>query len=265
MLGQGEPILELRDISRRFGGLVALSEISISVAPGTVHGIIGPNGAGKSTLFNVITGLLRPNSGEILFRGKLLGRIPPHCRVPLGMARTFQNIRLLKDMSVEDNVLIGQHVHTPTPVLSIISGTHLADEWEDKAKKVADACLRKVGLESKKHELARNLSYGQQKLVEFARALAAQPQLILLDEPAAGMNVKEKSELLHMISKLREDKYTVVLIEHDMKLVMNICDQITVLNHGKKIAEGMPRMVRNHSAVIAAYLGKGGDVHAGTC
>ncbi len=265
MLGQGEPILELRDISKRFGGLVALSEISISVAPGTVHGIIGPNGAGKSTLFNVITGLLRPNSGEILFRGKLLGRIPPHCRVPLGMARTFQNIRLLKDMSVEDNVLIGQHVHTPTPVLSIISGTHLADEWEDKAKKVADACLRKVGLESKKHELARNLSYGQQKLVEFARALAAQPQLILLDEPAAGMNVKEKSELLHMISKLREEKYTVVLIEHDMKLVMNICDQITVLNHGKKIAEGMPRMVRNHPAVIAAYLGKGGDVRAGTC
>ena len=168
-------------------------------------------------------------------------------------------------MSVEDNVLIGQHVHTPTPVLSIISGTHLADEWEDKAKKVADACLRKVGLESKKHELARNLSYGQQKLVEFARALAAQPQLILLDEPAAGMNVKEKSELLHMISKLREEKYTVVLIEHDMKLVMNICDQITVLNHGKKIAEGMPRMVRNHPAVIAAYLGKGGDVRAGTC
>jgi branched-chain amino acid transport system ATP-binding protein len=265
VLGQGEPILELRDISKRFGGLVALSEISISVAPGTVHGIIGPNGAGKSTLFNVITGLLRPNSGEILFRGKLLGRIPPHCRVPLGMARTFQNIRLLKDMSVEDNVLIGQHVHTPTPVLSIISGTHLADEWEDKAKKVADACLRKVGLESKKHELARNLSYGQQKLVEFARALAAQPQLILLDEPAAGMNVKEKSELLHMISKLREEKYTVVLIEHDMKLVMNICDQITVLNHGKKIAEGMPRMVRNHPAVIAAYLGKGGDVRAGTC
>ncbi len=265
MLGQGEPILELRDISKRFGGLVALSEISMSVAPGTVHGIIGPNGAGKSTLFNVITGLLRPNSGEILFRGKLLGRIPPHRRVPLGMARTFQNIRLLRDMSVEDNVLIGQHVHTPTPVLSIMSGTRLADEWEDKAKKVADACLRKVGLESKKHELARNLSYGQQKLVEFARALAAQPQLILLDEPAAGMNVKEKSELLHMISKLREDKYTVVLIEHDMKLVMNICDQITVLNHGKKIAEGMPRMVRNHSAVIAAYLGKGGDVHAGTC
>ena len=265
MLGQGEPILELRDISKRFGGLVALSEISMSVAPGTVHGIIGPNGAGKSTLFNVITGLLRPNSGEILFRGKLLGRIPPHCRVPLGMARTFQNIRLLKDMSVEDNVLIGQHVHTPTPVLSIISGTHLADEWEDKAKKVADACLRKVGLESKKHELARNLSYGQQKLVEFARALAAQPQLILLDEPAAGMNVKEKSELLHMISKLREEKYTVVLIEHDMKFVMNIGDQITVLNHGKKIAEGMPRMVRNHPAVIAAYLGKGGDVRAGTC
>jgi len=140
-----------------------------------------------------------------------------------------------------------------------------ATEWEDKAKEVADACLRKVGLESKKSELARNLSYGQQKLVEFARALAAQPELILLDEPAAGMNVSEKAELLHMISTLRDEGYTVVLIEHDMKLVMNVCDTITVLNHGKKIAEGVPRMVRNHPDVIAAYLGKGGDVRAGTC
>lgn len=264
-MGQGEPILELKGISKRFGGLTALEGINLSVTPGTVHGIIGPNGAGKSTLFNVITGLLRPNSGEIVFRGNSLGRIPPHRRVPLGLARTFQNIRLFKDMNVEDNVLIGQHVHTPTPVLSIIFGTQPATEWEDKAKEVADACLRKVGLESKKSELARNLSYGQQKLVEFARALAAQPELILLDEPAAGMNVSEKAELLHMISTLRDEGYTVVLIEHDMKLVMNVCDTITVLNHGKKIAEGVPRMVRNHPDVIAAYLGKGGDVRAGTC
>ncbi len=259
-----EPILELRNISKRFGGLKALEGISTSVSPGSVHGIIGPNGAGKSTLFNIITGLIRPNSGEILFKGGLLGRTPPHRRVPLGMARTFQNIRLFKDMTVEDNVLIGQHVHTPTPVLSIISGSQPAIEWENRAREAAGKCLRKVGLYSKKHELARNLSYGQQKLVEFARALAAQPQLVLLDEPAAGMNVTEKAGLLHMISELRQEDYTVVLIEHDMKLVMNICDEITVLDHGKKIAGGTPNAVRNHPDVISAYLGKGGNVRART-
>lgn len=259
-----EPILELRNISKRFGGLKVLEGISTSVSPGSVHGIIGPNGAGKSTLFNIITGLIRPNSGEILFKGGLLGRTPPHRRVPLGMARTFQNIRLFKDMTVEDNVLIGQHVHTPTPVLSIISGSRPAIEWENRAREAAGKCLRKVGLYSKKHELARNLSYGQQKLVEFARALAAQPQLVLLDEPAAGMNVTEKAGLLHMISELRQEDYTVVLIEHDMKLVMNICDEITVLDHGKKIAGGTPNAVRNHPDVISAYLGKGGNVRART-
>ncbi len=257
-----ESILELRNISKRFGGLRVLEGISISVSPGSVHGIIGPNGAGKSTLFNIITGLVSPNSGKILFKGSILGRTPPHRRVPLGMARTFQNIRLFKDMTVEDNVLIGQHVHTPTLILSIISGSRPAIEWENRARETAGKCLRKVGLYSKKHELARNLSYGQQKLVEFARALAAQPQLILLDEPAAGMNVTEKTGLLKMISELRQEDYTAVLIEHDMKLVMNICDEITVLDHGKKIAGGTPNTVRNHPDVISAYLGKGGNVRA---
>ena len=259
-----QPILELRNISKRFGGLKALEEINISIETGTVHGIIGPNGAGKSTLFNVITGLLRPNSGEILLKGNPLSHIPPHRRIPLGLARTFQNIRLFKNMTVEDNVLVGQHVHTPTLILSIICGTRPAIEWENKAKESANTCLRRVGLESMKSQFARNLSYGEQKLVEFARALATEPELILLDEPAAGMNAEEKAGLLKIISKLRDDRYTVVLIEQDMRLVMEICDQITVLNHGKKIAEGEPQIVRNHPDVITAYLGKGSNAYAGT-
>ena len=235
-----EPILELRQISISFGGLRALDDVSIAVRPGTVHGIIGPNGAGKTTLFNVVTGLIRADSGEIVFEGKPLYNVRPHTLVPMGIARTFQNIRLFKDVTVEENVVIAQHSISPTPLLSILMGTKTAREYDEKSMEAAHKALEFVGLSGKMKELAKNLPYGQQKLVEFARALAADPKLLLLDEPAAGMNPAEKDELLHFISRVREDGRTVVLIEHDMKLVMRVCDTISVLDHGKKIAEGDP-------------------------
>lgn len=248
-------MLLIKDISKRFGGLQALNSISITVAANTVHGIIGPNGAGKTTLFNIITGMVGPDQGSILLEGKLLPNQKPHKLVPMGIARTFQNIRLFKNMTVLDNVLIGQHVHTPTPIFSIILNTEFARTWEKKAKDEALAALAFVGLESKAAEIVKNLSYGQQRLVEFSRAIAAKPKLILLDEPAAGMNPTEKANLLQFVVALRKSGYTILLIEHDMKLVMNVCDNITVLDHGNKIAEDTPGHIRVHPEVIRAYLG----------
>ncbi|MGI6224666.1 MAG: ABC transporter ATP-binding protein [Peptococcales bacterium] len=250
-------ILAINGISKRFGGLQALDNINIEVNGNTVHGIIGPNGAGKTTLFNVITGLIKPDTGTLTLEGEKLPFIKPHQLVPLGIARTFQNIRLFKEMSVLDNVLIGQHVHTPTPIFSIMINGKKSRKWEQIAKDKAVEALRFMGLEGKIHETVKNLSYGQQRLVEFARALAAQPKIILLDEPAAGMNPTEKTNLLNIVARLREKGYTLILIEHDMKLVMNICDTISVLDHGKVIAQGKPEEVRNNPNVISAYLGKG--------
>lgn len=251
------PILEIKKISKQFGGLKALEDISFGVLPHTVHGIIGPNGAGKTTLFNIITGMIKEDQGELFLEGKKLFGIKPHQLVSQGVARTFQNIRLFKEMSVLENVLIGQHVHTPTPIFSIIINGRKSRQWEETALREALEALRFVDLEGKAAEQVKNLSYGQQRLVEFARALAAKPRLVLLDEPAAGMNPTEKANLLRLVSLLREKGYTIVLIEHDMKLVMNVCDTISVLDHGKKIAEGNPEDIRKHPEVIAAYLGKG--------
>ncbi|HHW40053.1 MAG TPA: ABC transporter ATP-binding protein [Syntrophomonadaceae bacterium] len=249
--------LQICGISKRFGGLQALEDISIDIQKNTIHGIIGPNGAGKTTLFNIITGQIRPDQGTIKLDGQTLPYLKPNQLVPLGITRTFQNIRLFKEMSVMENVLIGQHVHTPTPILSIILNGSKARYWEEVAKNEAENALKFVGLENKADEMVKNLSYGQQRLVEFARALAAKPKIILLDEPAAGMNPTEKANLLRLVLLLKEKGYTIVLIEHDMKVVMNICQTITVLDHGKKIAEGQPEMIRKHPEVIKAYLGKG--------
>jgi len=255
-------ILTITGIAKRFGGLQALDNINIEVSNNTVHGIIGPNGAGKTTLFNVITGLVKPDTGTLTLEGQKLSFIKPHQLVPLGIARTFQNIRLFKEMSVLDNVMIGQHVHTPTPIFSILVNGKKARYGEKIAKEKAIEALAFMGLEGKTAEIVKNLSYGQQRLVEFARAVAAQPKIILLDEPAAGMNPTEKANLLNIVARLREKGYTLILIEHDMKLVMNICDKISVLDHGKVIAQGKPEEVRNNPDVISAYLGKGDHKHA---
>ncbi len=256
-------MLKINDISISFGGLQALSRINIKAYKNTVHGIIGPNGAGKTTLFNIITGMYKPNTGSIFMEEYDMTGIKPYQLVPLGIARTFQNIRLFHKMTVLENVLIGQHVHTSTPVLSILVKGKKAQNAEEGAREKAMRALATMGLEDNANEIVTNLPYGKQRLVEFARALAAEPRIILLDEPAAGMNPTEKANLLGIITKLREQGYTFILIDHDMKLVMNICDKISVLDHGKVIGQGKPEEVRNNPDVIRAYLGKGGERSAG--
>ena len=250
-------MLKIDKVSKNFGGLQALSEIFIEVQALDIHGIIGPNGAGKTTLFNIITGMIVPDTGQVTIDGQVLPKGKPHLLVPMGIARTFQNIRLFKNLSILENVLIGQHIHTDTHVLSILLKGKAARESERIGKEAALAALEFVGLVDKSKEIVKNLSYGQQRLIEFARAMAAEPKVLLLDEPAAGMNPTEKTHLVNLIGKLREKKYTIVLIEHDMKLVMNLCDKISVLDHGMKIAEGEPEFVRRQGQVIEAYLGKG--------
>jgi branched-chain amino acid transport system ATP-binding protein len=256
-------IMEISGVCKSFGGLQALGDVSLSVMAKTIHGIIGPNGAGKTTLFNTITGLIAADKGRITVEGRVLPAGKPEALVPRGIARTFQNIRLCKSLSVLDNVLLGQHTHTKTPIFSIILNGPTARQWDESAAKEALAALCFVGLQDKAAELVKNLSYGQQRLVEFARALAAKPRILLLDEPAAGMNPTEKAHLVNLIAAVQQQEYTVVLIEHDMKLVMNICRTISVLDHGKKIAEGTPEHVRRDPEVIRAYLGRSGG-HAGT-
>ena len=258
-----EALLTIDAVTVRFGGLTAVDGVSATLHTGELIGIIGPNGAGKTTLFNVITGMFGADRGEIRLEGVALPWQKPHKLVPLGIARTFQNIRLFKSMTVLENVLIGQHIHTPTPVLSIILNGAAAKRGEAAAEAAAREALAFVGLESKADETVKNLAYGQQRLVEFARALAAQPKIILLDEPAAGMNPTEKANLLKIITRLKESGFTIILIEHDMKLVMNICDTIAVLDHGKKIVEGQQEYVRTHPEVIRAYLGGGDRSRAG--
>lgn len=262
-MSQEATMLRINDISISFGGLQALSEININADKNTVHGIIGPNGAGKTTLFNIITGMYKPDTGSIFMEEHDMTGIKPYQLVPLGIARTFQNIRIFHKMTVLENVLIGQHVHTPTPVLSILVKGKKAQNAEKEAREKAMRALEVMGLEDNADEIVTNLPYGKQRLVEFARALAAEPKIILLDEPAAGMNPTEKTNLLDIITKLRAQGYTFILIDHDMKLVMNICDKISVLDHGKVISQGKPEEVRNNPDVISAYLGKGGGRNAG--
>ncbi len=249
-------LLQLQGVTRSFGGIVALNQVSLCVPQGTVYGVIGPNGAGKTTLFNIITGFYYADSGIRIFNGEVLpSRWPPHKLTRLGIARTFQNIRLFDQMSVLDNVLVGRYIHAQSSVLASILRTRAFIADECAQREYALSMLRKVNLEHRAADLAMSLSYGDQRRLEIARALATEPRLLALDEPAAGMNAQESRALSDLLAQLRQDGLTLLLIEHDMSLVSGICDRIAVLDFGEVIVEGDPETVRHHPQVIAAYLG----------
>jgi branched-chain amino acid transport system ATP-binding protein len=255
MTPQSDTLLELVGIGKHFGGLAALSDVSLHIKRGDIYGLIGPNGAGKTTLFNVITGLYHLDAGTFTFNDVTYARCKPHVLAEAGIARTFQNIRLFANMTALENVMVGRHMRTHAGIWGALSRNPRAREEERASAQRARELLRYVGIDRPPQTLAKHLSYGEQRRLEIARALATDPKLLALDEPAAGMNATETASLKELLQTIRAGGITVLLIEHDVKLILGLCDRVAVLDYGKKIAEGFPDEVRRSPAVIAAYLG----------
>lgn len=249
-------MLELSNVSVHFGGLQVLQDVNLQVPSGAIFGLIGPNGAGKTTIFNLVTGLLTPAAGAIRFEDRSLVGMKPHRIMRLGLARTFQNIRLFKEMTLLQNVVVGAYRHMNYGVPSLLLGLQGYRQQESAARERALELLAWMKLDHKAQDLANNLSYGEQRRLELARALASEPRLLLLDEPVAGMNTGERAELMKDIQAIRARGYTILMIEHDMHFVMGLCDQVAVLNFGRIIACGEPQAIRNNPDVIEAYLGR---------
>jgi branched-chain amino acid transport system ATP-binding protein len=248
-------VMQLCNVTKRFGGLTAVNELSLEVHEKTIHALIGPNGSGKTTVINLISGLLKPNGGSIVHASDRIDELPPYSIARRGIGRTFQNIKLFGSMNVIENVMVGGHAHTNVGIVKFLCNPGAAGREERPLRRKAEEILRYIGLHEVRDELVKNLPYGRQKKVEIGRALMTDPKVLLLDEPAAGLNPSERSDLVQLLIRMYDGGILLFLIEHNMDVVMNISHTITVLNFGAKIAEGPPKEIQNNAEVIKAYLG----------